>query len=49
MPVFDTNTMRKLDVEILKATGSELTPVDPEDYFVFTLNGRSYFAIPKHD
>lgn len=45
MPVVDITKLRDIDIKILKATGCEFVPVS-DDYFVLSLNGRTFYAIP---
>lgn len=48
MPIFDLGKMRPIDIKLLKATGVKFVPVNKDNTkLIVSLNGRSYFAIPK--
>ena len=49
MPVIDGRQLSALDIAIMKATGYELVPIDPEDNLIIYLGGYAYAYIPKHD
>lgn len=48
MPLINMSLLRDIDIKILKATGCELVPVDPEEVkMIISLNNRTFVAIPK--
>ena len=46
MPVFSANSLRDIDLAILKATGGQIIKIDPEKYLVLAI-GNNPIAIPK--
>ena len=49
MPLINIDSLSKLDIAILKATGCELVPVNTDENLVLSLDGRTYYAIPIHE
>lgn len=48
MPLVNISLLRDIDIKILKATGCEIVPIDPDDYkLIISLDNRTFYGIPS--